>query len=263
MDVQENAEIKTRMVGVLWGDAKVGKTTYAMSLPGKKLLINFDPDGYLSVANRSDFDLIDLSEMTALEAGNQAEKLGAYIVDNKDKYQSVVLDSLTTLVEMSLNYAIQKGVGKSSGFTPSILTPGLSAYGGRNNIFNDVISRVLRATSLANMHVFMIAHNADALVDEKGNQISQTIMLPDKTRNMTALKSSEIWHINQTRSGRTIYVKPFGIKAPMGSRIINTDKLSSFVLNYDPSVPDADQPHALANIYQTWIDGDKQKLVTI
>lgn len=263
MEVQTNADIKTRLVGVLWGDAKVGKTTYAMSLPGKKLLINFDPDGYLSVANRTDFDLIDLSEMTALDAGNQATKIGDYIMANKDKYQSVIVDSLTTLVEMSLNYAIQKGVGKSQTFTPSILAPGLSAYGGRNNVFNDVISRVLRATSLTHMHVFMIAHNADALLDEKGNQISQTIMLPDKARNMTALKASEIWHINQSRSGRTIYVKPFGIKSPMGSRIINTDKLHSFVLEYDPSLPDKDQPHSLANIYQTWIDGDKQKLVTL
>lgn len=263
MDIQSSSDLKTRMVGVLWGDSGVGKTTYAGSLPGKKLIVNFDPEGFLSLAHRDDFDLIDLSVENAKSAGDKAQKVGDYIVANADQYESVIVDSLTTLAEMSLNHAIAVGVGKSKTFTPSLLTPGLSAYGGRNNVFNDVISRILRATGQKGLHCFMLAHAADPIQDESGNSIAQSILLADKMRTQTTLKASEIWHITESSKGRTIFLRPFGVKAPMKSRMFSTDQIDRFTLNYDPSKSDEEQPHSLLNIYKTWVEGGKQKLTSI
>ena len=41
-------ETVRRFSAVLWGPAGMGKTTLAMTAPGRKALINFDPDGPVS-----------------------------------------------------------------------------------------------------------------------------------------------------------------------------------------------------------------------
>ena len=39
-----------RVSMMLWGSAGCGKTTFANTAPGKRLYINFDPDGTSSLA---------------------------------------------------------------------------------------------------------------------------------------------------------------------------------------------------------------------
>ena len=55
------AEAEKRFSLLLWGSAGCGKTVWAASLPGLKLLINFDPDGPSSLGDREDVIIIDLS----------------------------------------------------------------------------------------------------------------------------------------------------------------------------------------------------------
>lgn len=262
MQVQSSTDIKPRITGLIWGDAKAGKTTYAMTLPGKKLIINFDPDGFTSVAYRKDFDVIDLSQLDAQTAIEQGRKAAAFIIENKGNYQSVIVDSLTTLAEAALGSAIAKGIGKSATFTPSLDAPGLAGYGGRNNAFNDVVSRVLRATAQANMHCFFIAHTDDPEYDKKGeNIVQQTMMLSSKMRNTSALKVSEVWHMTcSDNNTRTIYLAPFGVKKPMGSRMFDMKAVSKFTLTYDIDKTDAEQPQAICNIYDTWLSAGMVKI---
>jgi hypothetical protein len=253
------------MAGVIWGDAKVGKTTYAMSLPGKKLLINLDPDGFVSVQHRDDLDILDLSQLPPQEAINDARKAASFIVENGANYNSVVVDSLTTLAEAALLDAIHRRVGKSATFTPSIDAPGLSAYGARNQNFNDVVARILRATTRHGLHCFFLAHADDPEFDQDGKTVvQQTIMLSSKMRQTTGLKVSEIWHMTMSQQNRrTLYLAPFGIKRPMGSRIFDTAKVPKFDLHYDINIPDDEQPHSLAHIYKTWTDGKMRKLTAV
>lgn len=250
------------MTGLLWGDAKAGKTTYAMSLPGKKLIINFDPDGFVAVAHRDDFDVLDLSQLDAQTAIEQARKAAVYIIENADAYNTVILDSLTTLAEASLHSAIARSIGASAHFKPSIDAPGLAGYGARNNAFNDVVSRILRATAQTKMHCFYLAHTDDPEYDKKGeNIVQQTIMLSAKMRNTSALKVSEVWHMTCNDSNtRTVYLAPFGVKKPMGSRMFDMKTVPKFTLSYTPDKDDSEQPHALANIYNTWVAGGMVKL---
>lgn len=262
MEATNLKTLQTRHLGIIWGDAKTGKTTWAATLPGHKLLVNFDPDGFMSIADRDDIDVLNLAQYEAGEAINQGKKVGAYILENADKYDSVIVDSLTTLAEFAMYDAVKRGVGKSASFTPTIDAPGLSAYGGRNNNVNDVVGKIIRATAQKEMHCFFIAHSDDPEYDKDGkNIVQQTIMLSAKIRNMAALKVSEIYHINLgTQNRRTVYLAPFGVKKPMGSRIFDTKQFPSFELKYDPAQPDAGQRDTLAAIFTAWDEGGRRKL---
>lgn len=253
--VKPSTTLEHRLAGIIWGDAKVGKTTWAMSLPGRKLLINFDPDGYLSIAHRDDFDLLDLSLLPAREAIEQGKKVASYILENKTKYQSVVFDSLTTLVSVALEDAVERGIGKSAVFTPTIDAPGLAGYGGRNNNANTIIDKILRATAINKQHCFFLAHTDDPEYDKKGeNIIQQTIMLSAKIRNSAALKVSELYHLGIGSGGkRIVYTHPFGVLKPMGSRIFDTTKVQRFDLKYTTEKPDEEQSCSLASIYNAFI----------
>ncbi len=265
MQITSSSDIKHRFAGVIWGDAKCGKTTWAASLPGKKLIVNFDPDGFTTLSNRDDFDVLDLSQLPPVDAIKQAKKVGEHIIANPDDYQSVIVDSLTTLTEAAIYDAVQRQIGKSKTFTPSIDAPGLSAWGARNTTVNEVNAKILRATAQKGVHCFFIAHADDPEFDENGKNIVQhTIMLSAKIRNNVGLKVSEIYHMTLgTGNRRTVYLAPFGYKKPMGSRIFDASKLPKFELNYDYNKPDAEQSHSLSSIFAAWENGGKQKLTAI
>jgi hypothetical protein len=261
---QNASALSGRLVGVIWGDSKTGKTTWACSLPGRKLIINFDPEGFSSIAYREDVDVIDLSQLPHGDAISQAKKVGTYIIENPDLYESIIFDSLTTLTEAALFDAVARGIGKSQNFSPSIDAPGLSAYGARNNTVNDVIGRVLRATGQAGLNCFFIAHSDDPEFSLDGKTIvQQTIMLGAKIRNTTGLKVSEIYYINVDNGRRTVYVAPYGVKKPMGSRVFDTSTFKKFELKYDISKPDEAQDCSLQNIVKAWREGGFKKLTSL
>lgn len=248
------ADLVHRLAGVIWGDAKTGKTTWAMSLPGRKLLINFDPDGFLSVAHRNDFDLLDFSLLPAGEQIEQAKKAASFIVQQKDTYQSVIVDSVTNIVAASITDAINRGVGKSATFTPSIDAPGLAAWGARNSHTMDVITRILRATGQNKQHCFFIAHADDPEYAQDGKSIiRQTMMLSAKVRNPLGLNVSEIYYVGLASGNRrTVYTAPHGVLTPMGSRIFDTTKVPKFELPYSIEKPDEEQPTSLVKIFDAF-----------
>lgn len=254
----------TRLAGIVWSDPKVGKTTWLMSLPGRKLLLNYDPDGFLSVAHRDDVDVIDFSIMPPQDAARESAKVAGYIIENKDKYGSIVVDSLTTMTDMALYDALYRGVGKSPKFTPTLDTPGLTGYGGRNNVVNDVCAKILRASAICQMHCFFTAHMDDPQYDAEGKHIvEQTIMLSGKIKQKVAITVSEIYHLSQGGSTKKVHLAPYGVKKPMGSRIFDTTIIKEFDLKYDISKPDEDQSCSLTSIINQWKAGDYKKLTTL
>ncbi len=257
--------VSPRLSGVIWGDAKTGKTTWAMSLPGRKLLINFDPDGFYSIAYREDVDVIDLSALPSHDAIEEAKKVADYIIQNAETYESVVLDSLTTLVEASLATAIFKKIGESNKFKPSIEAPGLAAYGARNGYTNDIVTRIMRACSKTGLNCFFIAHSDDPEFSEDGKNIVQhTMMLSSKIRNTTSLRVSEIYHLTLSSNGkRTVYFAPFGFKTPMGSRIIDTKAIPKIELDYTINKPDQEQALSLCSVINKWRENGLNKVTSL
>jgi hypothetical protein len=259
------SEKKHRFAGLIWSAPKVGKTTWACTLPGKKLLINFDPDGHMSVADRDDVDVLDLSDRPAQDMIKDADRAGMWLVSDEGKqYQSVVTDSVTPLVAAAVDDAVQRGVGKSARFTPTIDAPGLPAYGARNHTISRIFTRILRATSQNGQHCFFMAHMDDPERDNDGNVIQQTMQLSPKIRNDVGLRISEIYHMDIDRQGRRkVYLTPFGLKQPMGSRLFNTNAVKQFDLKYDPEKPDDTQADTLANIFAAWEQGGRKKLQAV
>ena len=60
-ELKKPSSTHKRLAMILWGSSGSGKTTLAATAPGKKLWIMFDPDGDLSIANRDDVMVADLS----------------------------------------------------------------------------------------------------------------------------------------------------------------------------------------------------------
>jgi len=64
VDIGRASNASNRFTALIWGPSGGGKTTLACTAPGRKLIVNFDPDGPASVAHRDDVDVLDYSTLT-------------------------------------------------------------------------------------------------------------------------------------------------------------------------------------------------------
>lgn len=253
-----------RLAGIIWGNAKVGKTTYACSSPGRKWIINFDPEGWLSVADRPDIgDIWDYSdqapdaviEVMTKTIGTKIEKADIQPGD------TVLFDSCTLFNQLALMTAIKRGVGAGkNGFAPSIEVPGLAAYGARTQFLIAGMSQVIRATRKKQAHIWFLAHEDTPERNEKGDFLYQTILMSENAINQSGASISEIWWMRETNNARHIAIRPTQGHKPMGSRMFRMDEGVDFKLKYDPEKPDLAQPMSIASLWKTYIDSGMKKL---
>lgn len=260
MEIVNSTERKTRSTGVIWGLAKCGKTTFLTSLPGKKLFIMLDPDGDASIPDRDDISILRLYEQPDdVIKRYMIDKLPTFLRKNEEGFDSVVIDSLSTFGQVTLNEAIRQGVGESREFKPSLEAPGLGAYGARTNNLVDMVNKVLRATGSVGMNCWFTAHEDEPSKDAKGNVVGTTLTLSGKATNGIGLNVSEIWHMRKNDNKWFISISPCRGRAPMGSRLFDVTKEPEFQLKFDPAKP-LDQPHSLAKWYDDWAKQGRTKL---
>ena len=260
LEITSSTERRTRTSGVIWGRAKCGKTTFLTSLPGKKLFVMLDPDGDQSIPDRDDIFIIKLYEQPDdVILRYLRDKLPAIIRKNEQGFDSVILDSLSTLGQIALNEAIRNDVGGSKQFKPSIDAPGLAAYGSRTNNTVDIVNRLLRATGSVGAHCWFTSHEDEAKTDDKGNMLGITMTLSGKAINGIGLNVSEIWYMSVHDKKWRIMIAPGRGREPMGSRMFDVTKEIEFQLKFDPEAG-LDQPHSIATWYQNWIDQGRTKL---
>lgn len=259
MEVQQKADLPTRISGILWGKTGCGKTTFLSSMPGKKLYIMIDPDGKDSIPPNTDYAVLDLSMLNDGETVRALkDKVPSMIRDLKDDTASVIVDSLTVYAERGLNHAIQQNVGAGKDFKPSIEAPGQTAYGARRQYIVHATSNILRATALRGMHCFFTTHDTE-ITNTKGEVINHTMMLGGKANNDVGLKISECWWLREHDGKRFIAVRNCRSREPIKSRMFASPKEPEFELKFNPSLG-VDQPHSIATWYKQWIDGNRQKL---
>lgn len=249
-----------RIAALIWGDFGTGKTTFAATAPGRKLLLNVDPDGYVAVSHRDDVVLADLVPLDNRNFFVQLQNenplgLDEYLEQNPD-IETVILDSATALRDRAIHFAVDKGVGKSvkSGFVPTIEEPGMSAYGARNQIVLEVVSGLLRVTAKHKRHCIITAHEADPEKDEKGIVLYITMNLGGQLYQGVGYRLSEIWYFSQEPNStrRRLAIRPTRLRRPMKTRMFVDNTEAEFFLNYDSTKPDKGQ-ETIAAWYDRWV----------
>jgi hypothetical protein len=247
---------------LLWGPSGAGKTTWACSAPGKKLILNFDPDGFKSVAYRDDVDVLDLSDRghKVLENFTKFPDDPFGLSKEIEKYDTLILDSVTALSQLALERGVALSAANSrGGQQSSIEFPGLQGYGARTTVSVMALRSMLRVTGRYDKNFIAITHEDDPEKDSNGNTLYISMMLGGKIKNNVALQISEIWYMQASEKDRKVLIRPARGRQPMKTRMFDQGN-PEFVLKYDADKPDEGQADSLAAIYQRWVDGGKKKI---
>lgn len=248
-----------RLSAIIWGMSGSGKTTLAATAPGRKLLINLDPDGATSISFRDDVDVLDLSSLptdqviTRLKSADNPLNLSEVLKDGT--YETLIFDSATSLSQRALEQAVQLGLGKSGRFTPTMETPGLAAYGGRNAILLTVIKGLLRVTGRYGVHCIITSHEDEPKINEGGEILYITMMLGGKLVQQAALQISEVWWLREDKGKHFIAIRPCRQRKPMKTRMFVTDANPEFSFEYDP---ESDNP--ISDWWTQWKKSGGEKL---
>lgn len=262
VEVTSGEEAPTRMAILLWGKASAGKTTFAATMPGKKLWLSLGDNEHISVQHRDDVLVANYSGLSLDEFWKHANSDNPFGLDHflaeHTEIESVVFDSVTALEDRALRKAIAEGIGAGRGFTPTIEAPGLSAYGARNAFVLAVLTGILRITQRHGVHVLVTAHENTPVMkkDIQGNEVIDyiSIMLTDRIINNTSWRLSEIWHLRADSTGkRWLSVRPYSQREPMKSRMFDPRGPANFELTYDAALlDDAPKQETIAKWFNNW-----------
>lgn len=253
------ADSTSRTSMLLWGNPGAGKTVYAASAPGRKLLINFDPDGPTSLGARDDVLLLDLSSerKEIVDKFNSDDPFGLskVLADEETNITTVIVDSVTAYSQL----AVEKGISVTKGATLERPSPG--AYGARNAITLRMMTTLLRLTGKHNKHIVFISHEDAATTDDAGNVLYITLMLGGKLGSQAALQISEVWHLTDDGKQRKIMVRPGRMRRPMKTRMFDAADKFEFVCQYDQFGDDAPfGKHSLASFIKEYEDNGRNKI---
>jgi hypothetical protein len=268
--ITEGAKTPGRMAVLLWGGFSCGKTTFAATAPGDKLWISFGDNEHTSVQHRPDVKVMKLFDRPAAEVFKHGQSenpfgLDAYLAQYRN-IETVVVDSATAISALALTHVIAKGVGAGNRFYPTIETPGLSAYGGRNGVTIEVLKGLLQVTAKHNVHIIITAHEDDpTIIKQDGIEVIShiSIMLGGKLVNSFSWRLSEIWWMHQDRNGnRHLAIRPTKMRKPMKTRMFSGKFNPEFTLEYDADKPDdAKGQMTIARWFDEWEDNNWVKIV--
>jgi hypothetical protein len=253
------ADSEKRFSALIWGPAGCGKTVFACSAGGRKLLINFDPDGPSSLGAREDVFLIDLSDKgkavvnlfkldddPLLPVGDKSYRLSK-IIETFD-ISTVIVDSVSAFSQLSTEMAITQIKGAT------VENPSPGGYGARNIYTLRMLNGILRTTKKLERNCIFITHEDDSGVrDKEGNLLHITMILGGKLTSSAALQISEVWHMNDDGKKRRIMVRPGRQRKPMKTRMFNATDRVEFDLKYDQAGKEAPYgEHSLASFIEEW-----------
>lgn len=242
-----------RLTILLWGSAGCGKTTWIQTLPRPILLINFDDSGHASIERDDQIIVADFSKEpnTIVKKFQQYGQGAIADIDNilraRPDIQSVVVDSITTYQERSVDYAV--GDYKAPGSTFD--NPGPGAYGTRNRNILAITKNLLIVTGKYNKHFALIAHEDYPKMDEKGVPKAITMLLGGGTITEIPMKFSEIWLLRDTGDKKyKVAIRSSGLYRPMRTRMFDTSSGVEFELKYNPLTnPNV---HRIEQFYEQW-----------
>lgn len=250
----------TRITGLFWGSAGTGKTTLACTAPGKKLLVNFDPDGPASVAGFPNTDVVDFSDApnSIVDQFKKSDPLGLNSV--LADYDSIIFDSLTNISHKALMH----GIPQTKGATIERPSPG--AYGVRNALVLQLVKNTLATTAKLGKHVIFIAHEDAPVTNEEGLVLHITLSLGGKLPEQAALDFSEVWCVQDMGIGRDrrILFRPARQRKPLKTRMFDTTGEPEFEWAFDPDEyaddPDGYKGVTIEKLYNEWKANEFKKI---
>jgi hypothetical protein len=242
---------------LVWGDSGCGKTTLAATAPGEKAFIQFDPQGVASIAHRTDCHVLDLSGYSANSCMLEFNTIDPFgmkkWIKERPNVGTVVVDSVTALAFLALQYAVTKAGGNSN-----VDVPGMHGYGVRNNVMRRVVVSIMQMCAELDKHLIVVTHEGAPDKDTQGNITSITMALSTNLANDVSLRFNEVWWMKDSGEARTLYVRPWGHYKPMKSRMfMSTDTTRSFVWKYDADALTGD---GIAQWFEAWQSNGGRKI---
>lgn len=273
----QGSEQTPRFSALLWGQAGCGKTTLAATAPGKKLWINFDPDGPSSItglpekystkndtALHHEIYVHDLSaephKITEQFKKDDHLQLGKLLADDSNGIETVVVDSVTRFAQLALENVVYRDIGKGGSWSPSIETPGQTAYGARNILTYRMFTDIFMVTKRYNKNVIFITHEAAPHTNDKGETLFITMALGGQLPILGSAQLSEVWHLVDGTKGRIIAVKSCRGFKPMKTRMFTaTSEQPEFEWKY--SIDNPNPKMEIATWWNEWKENGGQKIV--
>ena len=270
---KRGAEANVRFSMLLWGPAGAGKSTWAATAPGDKLWLSYDEGEHISVIGRKEKDIyykdfvgVPADQIFLHGSGTSPFGLDRELAENRN-IKTVVVDNLTALQYFALQKAVGDKIGEGRGFTPTMQAPGIPAYGGRNQNLIGLVRSLLAVTGKHKVNIIFCAHEADPVTRvDKGVEtiLHITMGLGGQLINGMTGSLSEVWNFRQDAGGkrsRIATVRVSGNRKPMKTRIFDQKGQSSFVVNYDASLPDNTPGQmTIASLWERWLRGGMQRI---
>jgi hypothetical protein len=239
----------------IWSPAGMGKTTLACTMPGRKALINFDPDGPSSVVAAPNTTVFDLSGKDDLYFANFKDRDPLGIVKTFDHFDSYIFDSLTSISERTL----ARGISITKGATVERPSPG--AYMARNNLAINFIRNVLQLTGAANKHVCFVAHEGAPQTNDDGALLGYTMSLGGQLPGQTALRINECWPMfEDSKNRKMVIVRKSRLRDPAKSRMFDTSNGTEFEWKFNPNDWDDPNNMTIEKWYDAWVKNGYNKL---
>lgn len=222
-----------RLAMMIWGPLGCGKTTLAATAPGDKLYFMFDDGGAQSLSGREDIRLMDMSSSNPEVIMAEFRKsdpftIGAFLKANEN-FQTLVVDSVTTLAHMALLEAVAKN--RSS----TVEQPGMHGYTWRNASILRMCTSLMQATKRLGRNIVFVTHEDRPDRDSEGRIISIPLALSEGTANHIGLRIGEVWWMSDRDNKRRIAIRPTQQRKTVKTRIFNASGDAEFEWHYDPA----------------------------
>jgi len=253
------SQMRHRINMLLWGPSGAGKTVLASTFPGKKLWIQFDPNGVASVANNTDILVMDLSgqDPNIVERFKDPNpmSIGKFLVEQK--IDTIVVDSLTAFQEMAIIHGVAHASRTRQHASVTIEDPGFGGYGRRKTWTMLLVINILNAATKAGCHTCLISHEDSPTTNAQGEVLYIGMLLGSDLPDKAGLQMTEIWNIVDIGTGRRIMVRPARQRKPIKTRMFLADT-PEFMWQYDQNKPDP--KHTIAYWYDQWAANGFQKI---
>jgi len=255
-EIRRASNSSNRLTALIWGPSGGGKTTLACTLPGRKLIVNFDPDGPASVANREDVDVLDYSSNThaiteTFKSENEPLGLTKAVLQ---RYDSFIIDSITNASDKSLDAGIASSLVKGS----QVERPAPGSYQFRNRLTLKLVKNVLRLTGQYAKHCVFIAHEDSPTTSDEGTVLFISVALGGTLPNSVPIDFSEAWGVYEVGGkGRYIAIRPCRSRKPMKTRMFVTSKEPEFPYTYNADTNEGD---GIATWWEMWNFNEKNKI---